>query len=32
MEDDMHIGCAEEYLKVIWDIKDTYPAVEMTGN
>lgn len=26
----MHMGCAEEYLKVIWDIKDTYPAAEMT--
>lgn len=32
VEEGMHMGCIEEYLELILDIMDTYPAVEMTGN
>lgn len=32
VEEDMHTRCIKEYLELILDIMDTYPAVEMTGN
>lgn len=32
VEEDMHMGCTEEFLELTLDIMDTYPTVEMTGD